>query len=500
MNKETILSIENINKSFPGTKALSDVSLTLKKGEVHAIIGENGAGKSTLMNIISGIHQADSGQIYIDKEEVNIKNPRDAQELGIGFVHQEIALCPDLTVAENIFIKEINRSNKLLVDYSELFRRAQTLIDFFETDIDVKEKVYKLSISEQQIVEIARSLSSDAQIIIFDEPSTSLTETECENLFEIISDLKSEGISILYISHKLSEIFEICDRATVLRDGHYIDTCNVSDVNEETLVNKMIGREISDLYPDKNGKSDEVLFKVNDLNKEGQFNDIDFELKKGEVLGFAGLVGAGRSELVKMICGLDQKDEGDIYLDGKEIKINNYREAIKNGIVYLTEDRKEEGLFLNKSIKDNVSALNLEQVSKGFLIDRRKEEKQAWKYFDELNVKANGIKQKTLDLSGGNQQKVLISKLLSVSPRVLFMDEPTRGIDVGAKAEIHKLLRELANNELGVVVISSELPEIIGMCDRVLCMYEGEICGEVIGDDINEENIMYYCAGLGIEA
>lgn len=495
-----ILELKNISKNFFETKALTDVNFSLSRGEVHAVLGENGAGKSTLVNVICGIHQANRGEIYVEGIKRDIKNPKDAQDLGIRVVHQEIALCPDLTVAENIFIEEINNSKKLLINYPSLYERALEIMSFFEADIDVKEKVSNLTISEQQIIEIARSLSSDASIIIFDEPTTSLTAVESSNLFTMINDLRSRDISIIYISHKMQEIFEICDRATVLRDGQYIGTYEIPKVDERLLVNKMIGREIEDLYPEKSNDIQEVLFEVVGISDGSQFSNLSFELRKGEILGFAGLVGAGRSELAKVVCGIDPKSAGEIYLNGKQIEIRNYTDAIRNGIVYLTENRKEEGLFLERSIKENISVLDLKKVSKRHLIDRTKEKRLALEYLRKLNVRARDAEQEVLNLSGGNQQKVLIAKLLNVAPQIVFMDEPTKGIDVGAKVEIHRLLRDLAEQGIGVILISSELPEIIGLCDRVICMYGGEIRGEVRTPELCEENVMYYCAGLRAEA
>ena len=417
MTDEIILSVRNINKEFPGTKALTDVNFKLRKGEVHAIIGENGAGKSTLMNIISGIHQKDSGCICLNNQEIDIRNPREAQKLGIGIVHQELSLCPDLTVAENIFIKKINLSRNFFIKYSELYEKSKKLLNSFGTNIDVTQKVKKLTVSQKQLVEIARTLTTNAEIIIFDEPTASLTDSESENLFDIINNLKSKNISIIYITHKLEEVFGLCDRVTVLRDGYYIDTYNVSKINKDILVKKMIGRDISNLYPDKSTKNDGIIFKVSELKRKDKFKDIEFELRRGEILGFAGLVGAGRTELAKTVCGLSKKNSGKIYLEGKKIDISNYRDAIENGIVYLTEDRKDEGLFLNKSIKENISAFNLKKISSRILIDQKKEKKQTFNYINELDIRAYSISQLVKNLSGGNQQKVLISKLLSVNLR-----------------------------------------------------------------------------------
>jgi ribose transport system ATP-binding protein len=496
LEKNTVLKVRKINKTFPGTKALSDVSIELAAGEVHAVVGENGAGKSTLMNVISGVHQPDSGEIYISGIKANIQNPKDAQDLGIGFVHQEIALCQHVSVAENIFMGSINTSKKPLVNYGDYYKKTEALLKDFRSNINPRQKVSELTVSEQQIVEIVKALSLNCKIIIFDEPTSALTEGEAETLFRIMRELKAKGISILYISHRMAEVFENCDRVTVLRDGFLVDTLNISETDQDTVINKMVGRNISCFYPDKDDEAKELLLEVKNFNRPRSFHDINFSLYKGEILGFSGLVGAGRSGLARAICGIDEKTSGEVYLEGKNLNIANYQDAIKKGLVYLTEDRKAEGLFLSMSIKHNVSAIALKRVANLILINRKKEKTQALDFVKSLNIRSSSIDQKVSDLSGGNQQKVLIAKLLTISPRVLFMDEPTRGIDVGAKVEIHNMLRQLTKQGIGIVIISSELPEIIGMCDRVIVMHEGRVTGVVTGEDINEEKIIHLAAGF----
>jgi ribose transport system ATP-binding protein len=496
LEKNTVLKVLKINKTFPGTKALSDVSIELAAGEVHAVVGENGAGKSTLMNVISGVHQPDSGEIYISGIKANIQNPKDAQDLGIGFVHQEIALCQHVSVAENIFMGSINTSKKPLVNYGDYYKKTEALLKDFRSNINPRQKVSELTVSEQQIVEIVKALSLNCKIIIFDEPTSALTEGEAETLFRIMRELKAKGISILYISHRMAEVFENCDRVTVLRDGFLVDTLNISETDQDTVINKMVGRNISCFYPDKDDEAKELLLEVKNFNRPRSFHDINFSLYKGEILGFSGLVGAGRSGLARAICGIDEKTSGEVYLEGKNLNIANYQDAIKKGLVYLTEDRKAEGLFLSMSIKHNVSAIALKRVANLILINRKKEKTQALDFVKSLNIRSSSIDQKVSDLSGGNQQKVLIAKLLTISPRVLFMDEPTRGIDVGAKVEIHNMLRQLTKQGIGIVIISSELPEIIGMCDRVIVMHEGRVTGVVTGEDINEEKIIHLAAGF----
>lgn len=496
MRKETILKVINISKSFPGTKALSKVNLNLEKGEVHAIVGENGAGKSTLMNIISGFYKQDNGILELFGKEVNFHSPYDSQLAGIGIVHQEMANCPQISVAENMFMSAINKRKYRFVNYTQLCKKAEEVLGVFNLKLNPKQKVSELSISEQQVVEIAKALTLDCNIIIFDEPTASLTEAESETLFSIIADLKAKGISILYISHRMEEVFNHCDRTTVLRDGKNVETVALSSVTIDDIIKKMVGRNIGKFYPQKSQQTQDSILKVQNVFREGVFENISFELAKGEILGIAGLVGSGRTEVAKAICGIDQKDTGDIVLNGQKVRINSYKDAIKKGIVYLTEDRKKEGLFLKMSVKYNISALSIKQISDLILIDAKKENKQANKYCNRMNVKSYGIEQKAGTLSGGNQQKVLFSKLLSVQPKILFLDEPTRGIDIGAKAEIYNKLRDICNQGVGVVIISSDLLEIIGMCDRVLVMHEGRLTGILNQDEISEHKIIHLASGF----
>ncbi len=499
MTEEFVLEVKDIDKSFPGTKALSGVNFQLRKGEIHALVGENGAGKSTLMNVIDGIHRLDAGEIFINGVKVDIRSPLDAQECGIGFVHQEIALCPHVTVAENVYMAAINTSKKLFVKYKDLYKKtADVLRPLSRIKPDMQ--VGDLSISNQQVVEIAKALTLDCKILIFDEPTAALTENETEALFHIMQELKKQGISIIYISHRMAEVFAECDRVSILRDGYYIGTYTVAETTPQEVVNKMVGRQIGNLYPSKTGgdsDDSEVLLEVKNLSNGDRFKDINFRLYKGEILGLSGLVGAGRSEVAKAICGLYPKNSGEILFKGEALNIQSYEDAIKKGIVYLTEDRKIEGVFLDLSIRRNMAVMDIKQVSSRGIIDRKKENTLAQKISEELRIKYNNLSQNVSSLSGGNQQKVLIAKLLSVNPTIILMDEPTRGIDVGAKSEIHKLLRTLADQGVGMIVISSELPEVIGMCDRVLVMHEGEQCGIVSGDDINEEKIIHMASGLG---
>lgn len=494
MKNNNVLELRGISKSFSGIPVLQNVRFDLKPGEIHALVGENGAGKSTLMNIIDGVHLPNEGEIIIDGKVAQIKNPHDAQKLGIAFVHQEIALCPDVTVAENIFMASINNSKRLFMNYNQLFKEAKEVLKEL-ADIPPDAIAGAISLSKQQIVEIAKALTMNCKVLILDEPTASLSESETKALFTIMQKLKEQGISIIYISHRMAEIFSQCDRVTILRDGQYMGTYGIEDINEETVVNKMVGREITSIYPSKGEPIEDTLFEVQDISDGNRCYKISFKLKQGEILGISGLVGAGRSELAQTICGLRKKSSGKVLLKGEEVQIKKYGDAIANKIVYLTEDRKQEGLFLEMSIKENISAMKVEGISRGGFINRIMEQSQSENYIDHMAVKCQGMDQDVLTLSGGNQQKVLISKLLTIDPKIIFMDEPTRGIDVGAKTEIHKLLRNLCNQGIGIVLISSELPEIIGMCDRVIVMHEGQLTGELEGD-ITEEKIMYYASGF----
>lgn len=499
LDQDIILSVRGIHKSFPGTKALTDAHFDLRKGEVHALIGENGAGKSTLMNIVGGVLKPDSGQIILNGKEVMFHSAREAQDAGIGFVHQEIALCPHLSVAENIFMGRLKGNQATMLDFSEINKKAGEILKLFKTCITPQTLVKRLNVADQQVVEIVRALSLDCKILVLDEPTSSLTEAETEALFEIIRDLKTRGISILYISHKMSEIFTICDSITVLRDGCYIDSLQINDITPEIVISKMVGRNLTNLYPPKSSKLEDKIIEVKNITRKGVFKDISFELHKGEILGIAGLMGSKRTEVVRAICGIDRKDSGEVFFEGKNVHIKSYMDAIKKGIAYLTEDRKVEGLFLNLSIKNNISASSLDKVSSKMLINFNSERKLALNYAEKLRIKLSDVSSRVSSLSGGNQQKIVLAKWLAINPKLIFMDEPTRGIDVGAKSEIHNLLRNLSNKGIGIIIISSELPEIIGMCDRVIVMAEGRISGELQASELSEKAIMTYAASSTVK-
>ncbi len=490
-----ILEAKNISKTFPGVKALTNVSITLKEGEVHSVVGENGAGKSTLMKIISGIYSPDEGTMTVAGKRVNLKSVTDAFNNGIAIVHQELVNCQNVTVMENIYMHKIS-SGKSFINWRELNKQAAEELNKFKLNVSPNTKMSELSVSEQQIVEIVKALSVNAKVIIFDEPTASLTETETENLFKIIAELKQHGVGILYISHRMEEICSISDRITVLRDGQYIDTLDGSCVDKVMIVNKMIGRELVDYYPKKSSGPGEVMFEAKEFSHEKYFNDISFDLRKNEIHGFFGLVGCGRSELAKSICGIDTKVSGDVVLNGETLKIKEYADAVKNGIVYLTEDRKTEGLFLEMSVKQNVSALYLDNIKGKYFLSNTKESAQADKYCSRMKTKCSSLNQKCMNLSGGNQQKVLIAKALSINPKLIILDEPTKGIDVGAKSEIYNMLRELAEQGVGVIVISSDMSEVIGLCDRVTIIHEGQVVGEARDEEINEKFILHRASGI----
>jgi len=495
LSGEVLLSVKNIVKQFPGTLALNDVSLSVRKGEAHALVGENGAGKSTLMNIVGGVYPANSGVVEFNGAKVDFQNPKDAQDAGIGFVHQELNLCQHLSVAENIYMGSMPKSTGNMIDWKHLNADAREQLKRLNADFDSTAIVSTLTVAQRQIVEIVKALAINVKLLILDEPTSSLTEQETQLLFKIIKEIKGQGISILYISHRLEEIFEVCDSLTVLRDGALVKSVQIGEVNTEQIIQMMVGREIKDMYPPKSQETGSVFMEVKDFAREGVFNDVSFTVKKGEILGFYGLVGAGRSEVMRSVCGIDPHQGGEIYLEGKKLEIKEYSDMINMGVGYITEDRKAQGLFLHRSVAQNVSAATLDKIKKGLFVQSAAEQELADKYVKMLAVKCSSLNENVNDLSGGNQQKLMIGKWLAISPKLLILDEPTRGIDVGAKSEIHKLLRQLCNDGVCVVIISSELPEILGLSDRVVIMHEGIVCGEVAGDEISEEKIIVFASG-----
>lgn len=491
-----LFNVKGISKRFPGTQALDNVDFNLGHGEVHAVVGENGAGKSTLMNIISGVLKADAGEMYFEGEEIHYHDIGDAMHYGISHVHQEKVLCPEISIAENIFMGQDITKGRTGVCYKDLYQRAQDILEPFSTSIDPSMPLKQLNVSMQQVVEIARAIARDSKILILDEPTSSLSESEARKLFEIIGKLKSQGISIIYVSHRMNEIFDLCDRVTVLRDGKLIKSMDIADTNMHDVVNLMVGREIEDIFPSKSRKISEPIMKVDGLQLRNVFENISFELRKGEILGIAGLVGAGRTEVLKSICGIDKHTRGTVNIHGKEMRFRSYRDAIDNGIVYLSEDRKEEGLFLNLDVSKNITVSSLKKVVSAGGINAKKEIGKTKKSVEQLDIKTERFDKAVNQLSGGNQQKVMLAKWLMCEPEIICLDEPTRGIDVGAKHEIYKIIRSLADEGIGVIVVSSEMTEIIGLCDRAIVMHEGEITGTVEGEEMTEKVIVRYASNI----
>ncbi|QUH30831.1 sugar ABC transporter ATP-binding protein [Vallitalea guaymasensis] len=492
--EDSLVLMEGIDKSFPGVKALDNCKFQLLKGEIHALIGENGAGKSTLMKILTGVYKKDAGRIFYKGEEINITNPRMARDLGISIIHQELNLMPDLTVAQNIFIgKEPKKCLNLFLDNKEINDKASELLNQMNLSISPEEKVENLSVAKQQMVEIAKALSYNSDVLIMDEPTAALTELEIEELFSIIKELKEKGVGIVYISHRMEELKQICDRVTVMRDGSYIDTKNMNEVTIDKIINMMVGRELYVSAPEEITHSDEVVLEVNNLNQGNKVKDVSFKLKKGEILGFAGLMGAGRTEVARAIFGADKRDSGEILLNNKKIQIKSPKDAVKNGIGYLSEDRKRYGLVLGLDIETNVVMANFsDYINPIGFVKTGKTSKSATESVKELAIKTPGISQEVKNLSGGNQQKVVIGKWLTRDCDILIFDEPTRGIDIGAKGEIYKLLNELASQGKSIIMISSELPEVLRMSHRIIVMCEGRITGELSNEEATQEKIMQY--------
>lgn len=495
MAKQKVLEMKNITKTFPGVKALDRVNFSLEKGEVHALLGENGAGKSTLMKVLNGIHKRDEGEIFLKGEPVEFENTKEAQNAGLAIIHQELELIPYLNVAENIFLGR-EEKNGVFINYKKLYQQTDDVLDLLGVDIDPRAKIKDLNIGSQQMVEIAKAVSQDADILVMDEPTSSLTNQEIEILFELIERLKEQEIAIVYISHRLEEVFEICDRVTVLRDGQFVGEVKTSETDEDDLIKMMVGRTIEDRFPKMNFNPAEEILRVENLSVPDEIINASFSLKKGEILGIAGLMGSGRTELAKAIFGVFKEKSGQIFYRGSQLKIDSPADAIDNGIYYLSEDRKEEGLILGLSVADNISISVLKTIlNANTFIDAAAEKDLAEKYIDDLNIKTPSEKQLVKNLSGGNQQKVVISKLLSTTPEVVIFDEPTRGIDVGAKREIYNLMQELIDQGVAVILISSELPEVLNLSNRILVMHEKEIMGELDAAEADQEAVMKLATG-----
>ena len=494
-----LLQIADLSKSFPGVQALDRVSLTVRAGEIHALVGENGAGKSTLMKVLAGIHAKDSGTLLLDGNSIDPRNPAEALRLGISCVHQEISLAPNLTVAENIYVgREPTRFD--FIRWRELRRCASELLRPLGVRLDPGARVGSLSVSMRQIVEIARALSHQPKILMLDEPTSSLETNEVARLSSLLRDLARQGMGILYVTHRLKEVFDMADSVTVFRDGKWVATKPVNQTSVDEVVQLMVGRELNQLYPPKSSGRGRELLRVEGLTLDGRFQNVSFTLAQGEILGWAGLVGAGRSEVAQALFGRLVADSGKVWLAGKETVIHSPPDAVRQGIAYLPEDRKASGLFRQMSVKDNLFSASLEKHSRGGFVSQKRVERAAAAWVRDLDVRTPSLDRQMSLLSGGNQQKVLIARWLDVKPLVLIADEPTRGIDVGAKAEIHSLLRRLCQQGVGVMVISSELPEILGLCDRIIVLCEGRVAGEVAGEEATEERIMRLATGQAAES
>ncbi|MFJ5760458.1 sugar ABC transporter ATP-binding protein [Neobacillus sp. NPDC093182] len=500
MDKKNLFALEmrDITKSFPGVKALDGVSFKVKKGSVHALMGENGAGKSTLMKILAGIYKPNQGELFLKGKKVEFNNPREALKYGISMIHQELSFISELTVADNIFLgREPCYGKSRVMNKKEQRKRVLELFHQYRIDLNPDKKMAALSVSDRQMVEIVKAISNHADIIVMDEPTSAITDREVEKLFEMINKLTSQGKSIIYISHKMDEIFKIADEITILRDGCFVDSKQAADLNQDMLISLMVGRELKNVYQTKTAKSESVFIEVKNLTRKGSFENITFTVHKGEVMGIAGLVGAGRTEVVESIFGIHPPHSGEIYINRKKVVHKHPKHAINNGIALVTEDRKQTGLHLTGSVRDNISLVNLRNYS--FLkniISQKNENRVVDEQIQALKIKTPHRNMLVKNLSGGNQQKIVIAKWLLNNPDILILDEPTRGIDIGAKAEIYKIITDFTSSGKSVIVISSEMPELFGTCDRIVVMSEGRLTGEFTRKEFDQEKIMACCAGM----
>jgi rhamnose transport system ATP-binding protein len=496
LNGEPIAELRGVKKSFGGVHALRGVDLAIVPGAVHSLVGENGAGKSTLVRILGGVHQPDEGSVLVDGEERRVGGPADAKALGIAVIHQEPALFPDLDVAENIFMGRQPRDRFRRIDWRQMYRDVAELLESLGVALDPRTPVQGLSVADQQLVEIAKALSLDARIVVMDEPTAALSSREVERLFGIVRDLRSRGVAVVYISHRLEEVFELSDTITVLRDGAHVITCPVSRLDTIALIRHMVGRDLGELFPKEQAEIGAPVLEARGLTRVGVFSDVSFELRRGEILGFAGLVGAGRSEVARVLFGIDRLDAGEIRLDGELVRIRSAADAVRAGLAYVPEDRQHQGLVLEMAIQDNATLPYLSHLASRLrLVNRKREREVAEKFTSQLQVKAGGLQLAVGTLSGGNQQKVVLAKWLATEPRVLILDEPTRGIDIGTKAEVHRIVSRLAGQGMAIVLISSELPEVLAMADRVLVMHEGRVSGTFGRDEADQETIMHAATG-----
>jgi len=492
MDNNYILTLKNITKEFPGVKALDDVTINIERGTIHGLVGENGAGKSTLIKVLAGIYQPNKGEIILDGKPCRFNSPIEARRAGISVVHQEIKLAEPLSVAENMFLGNVQLKNGL-VDWKGMRRRAREIVEDLGMDIDINAQVSSLTVAKKQIVEIMHAINNNSRILIMDEPSAVLTDRELEVMFRIVKQLRDKGITIIYISHRLDEIFGLCSNVSVLRDGCHIDTIPVASVDRQGLINMMVGREMGQEYPKEVGNVGGTILEVKNLSR-GILQDISFEVKSGEVFGISGLVGAGRTELARAILGIDKPESGEVYVRGKKVHYRTFADAIRDGLGLIPEDRKLQGLVQIMSVKRNTTLVNMKRVLRAGVISSSLEEKLSKEYADKLHVVTPSMETEVQYLSGGNQQKVVIAKWLFQNSEILFLDEPTRGIDVGAKAEIYRLINRMAKEGKTIIMISSEMPELLGMCDRIMVMHEGHKMGELNAAEATQEKIMALCS------
>jgi ABC-type sugar transport system ATPase subunit len=490
------LRMENISKAFPGVQALKDVTFEVTRGEIHAMVGENGAGKSTLMKVLTGALHRDSGRIILRDQPVEINMPSDAQTLGISMIHQELSLIPYLTVGQNIYLgREPRAPLPGFVDWPALYTQAQQLLDRLNVAVDVRAGVHGLSIAQQQMVEVAKALSLNADLIAMDEPTSALTDRETEVLFAVMRSLKAQGVSLIFISHRLEEVFQIADRVTVLRDGQFIGAAPIAELDQDQVVRMMVGRDLGNMYPKAEAQQQQVVLEAINLHDGRELHGVDLKLRRGEILGVAGLVGAGRTALAETLFGIRPAVAGEVRVEGRLCKPNSPGEAIRMGMGFVPEDRKLQGLFMNMAVRENIVLSAMDKVTGWGFVNFAKADRLAGEFVKKLDIRTPSLRQRVRNLSGGNQQKVIIARWLTLKPRVLILDEPTRGIDVGAKAEIHALMSQLAQEGVGVLMISSELPEVLGVSDRILVMHEGRVTGEFTRDQATQDGIMRAATG-----
>lgn len=490
MSSEYVLELKNVVKTFGGVTALKGVQFQLKKGEIHALMGENGAGKSTFIKVITGVHQPDSGQIILNGKEIHPANTRESAKMGIAAIYQHVTSFPDLSVTENIFLGNEIKNKFGVYQWHEMNKKAEELIRPLSTKINVKSMMGDLGVAEQQLVEIAKALSRNAEILIMDEPTASLTEGECEQLYQIAEKLRDNGVSIILITHRMEDMYRLASRVTVFRDAEYIGTWGIHDISEKQLIGKMVGRELNQMYPTKTNKPGDVLIEVKNATKTGYYKDISFNVRRGEILAFTGLVGAGRTEVCKILFGLLKPDTGKVFMDGKEVEINSPQEAFRMGIGLLPEDRQVQGLFTELPIYENVTSANLKKYAPGHTVNTKKEMQSAVDICKQILLKAEDISAPPSSLSGGNQQKVVFAKLLDCDLKLLILDEPTKGIDVGAKYSIYEIMNRLAEQGYAIIMVSSEMPEVLGMADRIVVMQNGRITAQLNASEATQEGIM----------